>query len=339
MIALCLMVKDEEAIVGRLLKSVAGTVQQAVVMDTGSTDNTKQVISQACEEHGIELFLFEAPWENFGSNRTDLLDEAEIRSDADWLLLLDADMELKGTIDESELTADSYMLRYEGDLDYAQKLLVSTKVPWEYVGATHEYIQGKDTRETSVDFYEKAVILHHEDGSSRSYKHERDIAFLTEKLDPRSIFYLAQTYREMGNAEKAIQLYDIRVDLGGWEEECWYAMYQSALLSQCPEKLLHAFSRRSWRVEPLYRLGNMLRERQSYPAALMMLEQAAQIPHPRYDVLFIERWMYEWAVDFELAICLWWNGDTQRARAINEDLLTRDLPAGVREQVELNLSF
>ena len=54
-------------------------------------------------------------------------------------------------------------------------------------------------------------------------------------LDPgnrRYVFYLAQSYRDAGEREVALVQYDRRAAMGGWDEEVWYSLYQSALLAE-----------------------------------------------------------------------------------------------------------
>lgn len=42
LISLCMIVRNEEAVLGRCLDSVADLVDEIILVDTGSTDNTKQ---------------------------------------------------------------------------------------------------------------------------------------------------------------------------------------------------------------------------------------------------------------------------------------------------------
>ena len=73
----------------------------------------------------------------------------------------------------------------------------------------------------------------HASGSNRVDKFERDIRLLDEALEKepdnrRYWFYLAQSYRDAGQTAKAAEIYAKRAEMGGWDEEAWYARLQEA---------------------------------------------------------------------------------------------------------------
>jgi hypothetical protein len=114
---------------------------------------------------------------------------------------MDADMivNIYGSF-KNKLKFDYYEIRYEGDLDYTQPMLVSGKIAWEYIGVPHEFIN--TSPENSSDFLPELNLSHFGDGENRSKKFERDIILLETDLkkDPenrRNIFYLAQSYKDM----------------------------------------------------------------------------------------------------------------------------------------------
>ena len=88
---LCLnmIVKNESKIILRLLESVYILLDSYCICDTGSTDNTMDLITTFFLEKGIPGKIVQEPFRNFGYNRTFALQSC---ADADYLLLLDADM-------------------------------------------------------------------------------------------------------------------------------------------------------------------------------------------------------------------------------------------------------
>ena len=90
-ISLCLVmiVKDEEDTIRRCLTAVAPYIKYWVIVDTGSSDNTIQVINETMQELNIPGELHERPWVNFEVNRTESLNLAKGKCDYRWII--DAD--------------------------------------------------------------------------------------------------------------------------------------------------------------------------------------------------------------------------------------------------------
>ncbi|MGZ4182990.1 MAG: glycosyltransferase [Solirubrobacteraceae bacterium] len=345
-ICLCMIVRDEAAVIERCLRSARGLIQTWVICDTGSTDRTKDLIAQALE--GVPGELHECDWVNFGHNRTELMEHAYGR--ADYLLLLDADMTI--SYEESyirTITADSYLLRHQENPEYWVKRLVRGDRRWRFVGATHEYITTDGTDRTEK--LDGIVIHHHADGGTRPEKFQRDLALLSGELernphDARSVFYLAQTYRDLDRLEEAIELYRRRASMGGWEEEVFYSQYQVGVLSErvgdhagAVTCLLEAWELRPSRAEPLYELAWMFRTRGLHHPAHMIAARGIGIPVPD-DTLFVHRWVYEWGLLFEYSIAAYWTGRHKAALDACDRLLAMSsLPAAYRQQTKANRAY
>jgi glycosyltransferase involved in cell wall biosynthesis/predicted GH43/DUF377 family glycosyl hydrolase len=330
-IALCMIVRDEAEVIARCLESVRPLIDSWVICDTGSSDGTPKLVAELLSD--VPGALHHREWRDFGWNRTELMTLAA--GAGDYLLLIDADMTLHRRGPLAPLTADAYLLRHAGDLDYSVPRLVRADRRWFYTGSTHEYLSTKG--DFTQERLESVVVEHHADGSSRSQKLERDARLLERDLardpdDQRSTFYLAQTHRDLGDDERAIELYRRRVELGGWAEEVFYAAYQAgALLAARDDEaavgmLFDAWQRRPLRAEPLYELARFARMRGWHQAAYVFAQRGVQVAYPD-DILFVHSWIYEWGLRFELAIAAYWIGDSEEALAINEALLAeRCLP-------------
>jgi len=84
-LSVCLIVKDEEKVINRCLKSVQDVAAEIIVVDTGSTDNTPKIV----REWGGKVLNYK--WCNdFSYSRNIALAEAQ----GGWILVLDADEEL-----------------------------------------------------------------------------------------------------------------------------------------------------------------------------------------------------------------------------------------------------
>jgi glycosyltransferase involved in cell wall biosynthesis len=227
-----MIVKNEAAVIRRCLESVKPIISHWVICDTGSTDRTKSGIEEILGD--IPGNLHDDAWVNFAHNRTLSLQRA--KGKADYHLLIDADMVLNIGGDFSrDLTEDAYLVRFEGPLDYQVIRLVSDRHDWRYIGVTHEYVFAETAQPAAR--LPSLTVTHYEDSGTRLEKYSRDIALLTEALatepsNARYVFYLAQSYRDTGDYKRALDWYEKRALLGGWEEETWYALYQVGRMQQ-----------------------------------------------------------------------------------------------------------
>ena len=140
---LCLnmIVKDEAAILERCLRAAAPWISHYVICDTGSSDGTPELIKAVLQDIPGEVHLIE--FGDFSRARNEALVRGR-NTAAEYLLLCDADMELK--VEDpgwhQHLTAPAYQLRQvSGDLGYYNVRLVRKDAEARYVGATHEYLE------------------------------------------------------------------------------------------------------------------------------------------------------------------------------------------------------
>ncbi|GEB60770.1 tetratricopeptide repeat-containing glycosyltransferase [Streptomyces gardneri] len=344
-ICLCMIVKNEAKVIERCLDSVRGLVDTWVISDTGSTDGTQDLIRTALD--GIPGELREEPWVNFGHNRSRNI--AHARGRADYLLLLDADHVLRQDGPLPDLTSDAYMIRHEGSLEYRIKRLVRGGLPWRYEGVTHEYLTAdRDHEQRNLDVL---VIEDHADGGSRHDKFERDARLLGAELErdpanPRTVFYLAQTMRDMGRTDEAVTLYERRAAMGGWGEEVYYSLLQSGVLRgeagdwpSAMDALTRAWESRPERLEACYELVARLRTKRRYRAAHAIVSAVLDGERPD-DLLFMQPWVYRWGLLFEYSITAYWTRDYAASLAACDRLLALpDLPASYREQTRANRAF
>ena len=116
---LCLnmIVKNESKIILRFLNSVYTLLDSYCICDTGSTDNTIDLITTFFQEKNIPGKIIEEPFRDFGYNRTFALQCCENCMNSDYLLLLDADMMIEMNQDskaihhfKKNLIHDAYLI-------------------------------------------------------------------------------------------------------------------------------------------------------------------------------------------------------------------------------------
>jgi GR25 family glycosyltransferase involved in LPS biosynthesis/glycosyltransferase involved in cell wall biosynthesis len=337
-ICLCMIVRNESKVFNRLADSVRDLIDTWVICDTGSTDGTPELVQEALAGIPGELFIDE--WQDFGTNRTLALERA--RGKADYLLLLDADQILRVDGLLPHLDADSYGILMDEALTYWVPRLVKGDLPWHYVGSTHEYLDCDEPHRTEL--LQLLVVEHHADGGSRSDKFERDrrmleADFAKNPRNARTVFYLAQTYRDLGENELAREFYARRLELGGWPEEMYYSMYCHAELVSRTDwdlgvsLLLEAWEYRPTRVEPLFALTQGFRLRNQFHLGALFGAKGKDLPFPT-DILFVHRDHYMWGMAYEWLVCAYNSGDFAGALETSEHLVrVTDLPPDVREYV------
>src|ERR1035437_9077747 len=232
---LCLnmIVRNESARIIRCLESVAPYIDCYTIIDTGSTDDTIPKILATFSSKQIPGEITHVPFVNFEQARNAALEAARASPyEFDYLLLLDADMELvvEDKAWRDTLTEPAYhVLQKGGTLAYSNKRLIARALTRVYHGLTHEYLDAPgDVPLPGVWFKD------YQDGENRKDKFKRDILLLVAALkkDPNNAryhFYLANSYRDAGNYTGAIAAYKKRIKLGGWDQETWNAQYKMAL--------------------------------------------------------------------------------------------------------------
>ena len=240
-ICLTMIVKDEERVIGRCLAALIPFIDYWIIIDTGSTDSTINTILKTMKETSLPGEVLTRPWVGFSHNRTELLQMArELYPDSDYHLMIDADDTFtpeEGFQWPEEMKASGYHVKHtmRGN-SWWRPAIVKADLPWKYVGAAHEHMVSPGGR---VEKMRGMKIACGNDGARRTNepikKYERVAAQLEEALlkdpdNPRSVFYLAQSYRDAKQNEKALELYRRRVTLKGWPEETWYSYLQIGIL-------------------------------------------------------------------------------------------------------------
>ena len=347
-----MIVRDEAHVIVESLAGAAPLVDTWVIVDTGSTDGTQELIRRFFAERGIPGELHERPWVDFGANRSEAL--ALCRGKADYAWVLDADDLVLGRPDFSHLTADAYQLRIGRGHRYWRMQVFRTERGFRYAGVVHEHAacDGPFTEaRLEGDYLVESRTL-----GARSQdpdKYRRDAVLLRaavgrDPADTRSMFYLAQSLRDAGDTGGALEHYAKRAAMGGWGEEVFYSLFQVAA---CRERLgepfptvlgayLAAWQARPARAEALVEAARLCRLNAHWDLAALLAREAVARPFPQADLLFVPVAAYEWRALDELAIAAHYTGRPRESfDACMELLLRRPLPEGERSRVESNRDF
>lgn len=324
-ICLCMIVKNESKIISRLFETAKNIFDTYCICDTGSTDNTSDIIKTWMRENNKNGHVIYEPFKNFGYNRTHCIKEAQrlIRGgelDGDYFLFLDADMKLVVTekFNKDIFSKNGYsIIQKSPTLSYYNLRFVRTSSAVTCRGVTHEYY---DVPEGDLEKIDETVMFIDDvgDGGSKTDKAPRDLRLLTEGIEDSSTptdlkgryyFYRANTYFDTNQNDLAIEDYKKRIEIGGWVEEVWYSKYRIGLalerlgrINDCTIAHLAAYQHHPKRAEPLYELTRIHRVTGKNHLAYAFYKLAKDIPYPENDVLFINRNVYSYLLDYELSV-------------------------------------
>ena len=359
-LCLVMIVKDEEDTIKKCLTAVAPYISEWVIVDTGSSDNTLNVIRETMDELGIPGELHERPWVNFEVNRTESLQLSKGKCDFRWII--DADDTF--VLDDPNINPfyvvdkefDSYHISYKlHSLKYFRAQIVRSDEDWVYKGVLHEYLHLEKEGQKSgqiMGCHVDADISPLKRANSVEEKYAKDAEILKEALEKepdntRYMFYLAQSYRDSNQPQKSLEAYEGRVAAGGWPEEVYYSMYMVARLKEVMghpvNEVVEAYSRawefRPERLEAVFHAMRKLREQSRWVLALAYGEAALQRVGTR-DILFVEPEIWQWRLLDEFSICAFYAGRVdsaaEKVTAIVNAPFFKDLPERERERILKN---
>lgn len=333
---LCLnmIVKNESRIIKRLFDSVSQIIDSYCICDTGSTDNTIEIIEEYFKEKNIPGKIVKEPFKNFCYNRNFSLQACNGLSD--YVLFLDADMILEvKNFDKSILNkAESFNILQGNDSFYYQNLrIVKNNGLYKYVGVTHEYID-TPTNNTIICLDKKDIFIRDiGDGGAKNDKFERDIKLLLDgiKDEPNNVryyFYLANSYYDSGRFGEAINVYKKRIELGGWKEEVWYSYYRIGLCFKNMNKFsdalfywLEGYDYYPERLEGIYEIIKHYRIIGKQKLCLKFYNIAKEILDKKLNrdpYLFLHNDIYTYKIYYEYTIFAAYNNITN----INNEFIT-----------------
>lgn len=308
-ICLNMIVKDEEGYIERCLQSVAPFIDYWVIVDTGSTDNTKSIIRGILSD--IPGELHDREWKNFAHNRNEALVLAKDK--CDYLLFIDGDdwLEYQGDFSFPELVQDCYYFHVGSEhFTLFRTHLVKSNLPWKWTGIVHEYIsvEGIYTYGTIENLYYR---LGWKPSEEEKFIDRIDIllqALEENPNDARYMFYLAESYKDAGDPVNAIVWYQKRVDIGGWREEVFWSLLQIAkmhkLLGHDQDVIIDSFNKAfrhsSHRCEPIYYVAEYCNDIGRYDLAYstLQLRKYHKFSTSR-DLLFYEKWIDSWGLAYQ----------------------------------------
>jgi len=361
-IGLCMIVKNEAKVILRCLASALPLVDYVLVVDTGSTDGTQDLVRRFLADHDVEGAVIDEPWRDFAYNRTFALARLREVETVDYAMIIDADDVLiqdpnfDPVAFKSRLEHDLYDVELsQGSISYYRPQICRNRMAFSFKGVLHEYLEappGPITRQTAKGF---SVVSGREGARSQNpRKYQDDAAVLENALatetDPflisRYTFYLAQSYRDSGEREKSLANYLKRAEQGFWNEEVYVSLLEAgnlvATLGRPFEEVVAVYERATEtapaRAEALHAASLFCRnqgrsaEGQEYARRGLGLDEPVG--------LFVQPWVYDYGLLDEFSVNAYWAGSYRESLDACLKLLASDkLPPDMLKRVVANARF
>ena len=330
-ISLCMIVKNEEAVLARCLDSIADAVDEIIIVDTGSIDKTKDIAGKYTKH------IYDFEWvDDFSKARN----EAFSKAACDYQMWLDADdvfpkdcvdklIELKQTLDPSvDIVTMKYITHFDEHgnpiLKSTRERLMRSEKNYQWMDPVHEYIplEGK--------IVHSDIEVHHKKPKSQKISFRNlNIYSGMEKarkvFTPRQLYYFARELKDHGQWIKSIYYFEKFLESGkGWIEDNIAACHALCICYGMIEEskkvlaiLTKSFEYDSPRAEICSEIGYYYKKAGNYAMALKWFELAAGLDMP--DSLGFVLWDY-WGYipNIECCVCCCQLGDYKRANEFNE---------------------
>jgi glycosyltransferase involved in cell wall biosynthesis len=332
-----LMVKNEARVIEQTLQPfIDGGVKDFVIFDTGSTDGTQEIAAQFFKRQNIEnAYIIEEPFIDFSTSRNHALDAVcSLFPQATFMLMPDAEWymhNVKGLLqfcsDHHDDDHASYLVPIKSDaIAFYTTRLIRCHKDIRFIGLVHEVLNQLTYIKVPHDVYfEWRPCKEGTEKSAQRWMRDRDLllkSYTENPHDPRTLFYLGQTYECLKDWENAYIFYKKRADIDGWDEENFITRIRLGDVAQhmshakdttiCPLPIQHyleAFSMRPHRAEPLIKIAQYYLDNDDMHCAFLFAARAAKIPYPATDILFVEKYLYDFVRYDILGRCAWYVGE------------------------------
>ena len=354
------IMKDEAHVITRMLDSIKSIVDIVCLVDTGSTDNTIEVVKNWGTQNNIETHVFERAFDNFENSRNYSIQVArEVTKDRGndyWGFWLDADetIEILPNFNKAGINKDLYMFNtYINVMKYTRNECYKLDKPFRFYGPVHEFIVCDDKNITSGLMEGLNVRVQMDGGSWKGNIPEKykSHAFVLEKYidanrqDPRWIFYTAQSYHDSAclpdnreeNEERlrrSLKYCKERISRNdGYPEEIFYSQFRVGTIMRVLDEpfhltlneLLKAYSMDPLRAEPIKAIIDHYLSVGEWNNAYLFSKFAKvnfhqKNPYPT-RLLFVDESLYIWKILEVHAAACFYTGRKDEARQTFQEMV------------------
>lgn len=327
-ISLCMIVKNEEEVLEQCLNSVIKACDEIVIVDTGSTDLTKEIARKFTNN------IFDYEWiDDFAAARNFAFSKAT----KDYIFWLDADdilrkedakklLELKSNLPQNiDVVSMYYILDFDPhgnpSFIFRRNRLVKRTNHFRWVGPVHEYL------EVGGNIFPADIAVIHKKGEKniqpqavgRNLRIYENRLKKGEEFTPRDLYYYANELMDHGLNKKAIIYYQKFLDTKqGWVEDNICACKNMANVYKALENdekrmeaLLKSLSYDIPRPEICCNLGDIFKENKDYQTAVFWYNTAYQF---NKETNGFQNIAYStWYPHLQLCTCHWELGNVTKS--------------------------
>jgi len=314
-LSLCMIVKNEEAVLARCLSSAKDIADEIIIVDTGSTDKTKHIAKQFTRR------VFDFTWiDDFAAARN----FSFARATKDFIMWLDADDIITNENIKKILTLkqslnpniDMVTMKYHlGNETFSTRERIFNRAKnFKWSDPIHEYIAI-----TPTALHSDAAITHQP--PERKSHTDRNLRIFEKhlgNLSPRNQYYYARELRAQGRISEAIKYYNLFLNgKQGWIEDNISACLEIAKLNGDLQMLYKTFEYDAPRAEACCMIGYHFKSLGNFTLAANWFETALTLPQ-RQILGFVNKDFLKYIPAIELAVCYDRLGDYEKANRFNE---------------------
>lgn len=329
-VSLCMIVKNEEAVLARCLDSIREGVDEIIIVDTGSSDATKKIAARYTDKiYDFEWIDDFSAARNFSFSKATKefamwMDADDVFTEADR----DAFVQLKESIPQD---VDVVMMRYHTAFDeegkpvfsYYRERLIRTNLVFSWKGRVHEAIV-----HSGRVLYSDIAVTHHSVKTSytdRNLKIYEKQAAAGEALSPRDQFYYGRELYYHRYYERAEQVLQAFLSSGlGWVENnieackiLSYCFLETNDVFSALTALTASFRYDAPRAEICCEIGNLFLRFPNYRVAAFWYELALRIPREDQNGAFVSEDCHGYLPCIQLCVCYDRLGDRKKAEEYN----------------------
>jgi glycosyltransferase involved in cell wall biosynthesis len=318
-----MIVKNEEEVLARCLNSVKDIVDEIIIVDTGSTDKTKEIAMQFTDK------VYDFEWiEDFAAARNFSFSKAT----SDYQMWLDADDIIddenrkKLTDLKKDLTADIYMLKYDvgRGVSYYRERILKREKNYQWLAPIHECIspvgnvirleisvthskKGKTDPDRNLRIFEKMVAENYPFSMREKYYYARELMWHNRTDEAIELFE---------EVIKSPQAYEPN-KINGIEDiaDCYKS---KGNFIKAAEWLLYSFIITQPRGEICCALGDIFFGQKNYAGAIYWYKSAFNCTLAENTSAFSKPDCYDFYPSLQLVLCYWAINDYEKAKEYHE---------------------